>query len=202
MKQIYVIYLSFIRIKTFKVNNFSQTTHLQLTASLTREMRTGSKRNSKQQKSNQQKDQNKNSKKRDSSTAGPIRSPSPEIGDDSKDCITISRYGKKDDKNVIQFTFPLLTVINREELDSNEEIFRNDDVPNDVPMMYFLSAPETKFHISVKELLVEWEDYQAEVAGFVECMSVLDEYLSNTFTDKNAIYWNFKNDKHNFITSF
>ena len=31
-----------------------------------------------------------------------------------------------------------------------------------------------KFHIAVKELIIEWEDYQAEIAGYVHCKACED----------------------------
>ena len=34
--------------------------------------------------------------------------------------------------------------------------------------------PKLKFYIAVKELIIEWEDYQAEVAGYVYCQACED----------------------------
>ena len=34
--------------------------------------------------------------------------------------------------------------------------------------------PTMKFHIAVKELIIEWQDYQAEVSGYIHCQSCED----------------------------
>lgn len=36
------------------------------------------------------------------------------------------------------------------------------------------SYPSMKFHIAVKELIIEWNDYQAEVSGYIHCESCVD----------------------------
>ena len=56
-----------------------------------------------------------------------------------------------------------------------------------------------KFHIAVKELIIEWEDYQAEFAGYVHCKACEDlidqsEWFNhnseNSDIEKNS-HWKF-----------
>ena len=91
--------------------------------------------------------------------------------------ITISRYGEKDEKNV--FSFPIANL--RTDFDS--------DSKDTYPVVFFGS----QYSIAVKELLIEWEDYQNEVCGYVECLDCEDEVLKN---QNQGIHWVDKNPKH------
>ena len=77
------------------------------------------------------------------------RSPTPE-SEEEHERITVSRYGEKNDENV--FTFRLLELITEKE----GNIFSK---PHPV------GFPRGQYYIAVKELVIEWEEYQKEYCG-------------------------------------
>ena len=139
-------------------------------------MRPGSKQISKQQKSceekSEQKHHNQNLKGSKSSKTGRARSPSPEPDDEPEDWIIISRYAEKGDNNI--FSFPLSTL----RIDIDDE---NNVCP--------LGFPGSMYFISVKELLIEWEDYQAEVCGYIECLNCRNTKMEKEWVEKDRHYW-------------
>ena len=94
-----------------------------------------------------------------------------------KDCINISRYGEKDQKNI--FSFPIARLMTEFDFDS----------ATTYPEGFYGS----QYFIAVKELVIEWEDYQNEVCGYVECLDCEDEVLKNR---NQGVNWVEKNPKH------
>ena len=94
------------------------------------------------------------------------RSPTPE-SEEEHERITVSRYGEKNDENV--FTFRLLQLI------TQDNTICNDFFAGPHPIGF----PGGQYYIAVKELVIEWEDYQNEYCGYVECLQCEWEVLKN-----------------------
>ena len=120
-----------------------------------------SKHKSGQQESGKQNNENEHPNNRDRSKT---RSPSREFEEEHEERITVSRYGEKNDENV--FTFRLLELITEKE----GNIFSK---PHPV------GFPRGQYYIAVKELVIEWEEYQKEYCGYVECSQCECEVLKN-----------------------
>ena len=101
------------------------------------------------------------------------RSLSPK-SDEEPEWITVSRYGEKDEKNGV--SFPIATLIIDWDFESGN-------------LSFPIGFPESKYSIAVNELLIEWEDYQNEVCGYVECLSCEDEILLNQTKRRSSVYW-------------
>ena len=80
-------------------------------------------------------------------------SPEPEELDE---ILIVSRYGEKNEKKIVSFRFSELIT----------------QAKNAGSPMYPAGFPEAKFSIGVKELVIEWEDYQDEFCGYVECLNM------------------------------
>ena len=76
---------------------------------------------------------------------------SSESEDDLDEVLIVSRYGEKDEKNNVWFRFSDL--VTEEKHNPNQNCVQ--------PIMYPVGFPGTHYSIAVKELVIEWEDYQA-----------------------------------------
>jgi len=83
------------------------------------------------------------------------RTPSPEP-EELDEILIVSRYGVKDEKKCVSFRF-------------SELITQANDARSP---LYPAGFPRTKFLIAAKELVIEWEDYQDEFCGYVECLNM------------------------------
>ena len=81
-------------------------------------------------------------------------SPTPEPKEEFNETVTVLKYGEKDQNNIFRFQLLKLT--------TEEKKFGEP---------YPLGFPGTQYFIAVKELVIEWEDYQNEYCGYVECLS-------------------------------
>ena len=115
-----------------------------------------------------------NSNKLDKRDSRRTSSLSPESDAKPEDWITISRYGEKDEKNGV--SFPIAILIIDWDFESGN-------------LSYPIGFPESKYFIAVNELLIEWEDYQNEVCGYVECLSCEDEVLLGPTKRRYSVYW-------------
>ena len=87
---------------------------------------------------------------------------SSESEDDLDEVLIVSRYGEKDEKNNVWFRFSDLVT----------EEKHNSNLNSLPPAMYPVGFPGTHYSIAVKELVIEWKDYQDEFCGYVECLNM------------------------------
>ena len=96
-----------------------------------------------------------------------------ESEDDPKKRITVSRYGKKDDKNI--FIFRLLEIKTEDGPGPGVKMdyWVEDELKTRSPLGYSGS----QYFIAVKELVIEWEDMvkSLEICAYIECFQ--SEYL-------------------------
>ena len=116
--------------------------------------------------------QNCQSQNLNSRTRSKARSPSPESEEELEERITVSRYGEKNDENV--FSFRLLQLMTEEKVD----VFTK---------LYPAGFPEGQYFIAVKELVIEWEDYQNEYCGYVECLQCECEVMKNMNSERKWV---------------
>ena len=123
------------------------------------------------------KQKNKEEKSREQKSRQPKQNNKNSDGREPKDCITISRYGEKDQRNI--FSFPIARLMTEFDFDSVKTFPEG--------------FPGSQYFITVNELVIEWENDQNEVCGYVECLDCEDEVLKN---QNRGINWVEKNPKH------
>ena len=141
-----------------------------------------SKHKSGQQNSGQQ---NCHSQNLNNRTRSKARSPSHESEEELEESITVSRYGEKNDETV--FSFRVLELMTEEKVD----VFTK---------LQSAGFPEGQYFIAVKELVIEWEDYQNEYSGYVECLQCENEVMKNMNSERKWVncingYINLNKDK-------
>ena len=100
-----------------------------------------------------------------------------ESKEDPKKRITVSRYGKKDDKNVFLFRILEISTEDGPGPGLQKDPWVDDEFKSRSP----LGFPGSQYFIAVKELIIEWEDTtrNREICGYIECFQCENSISEN-----------------------
>lgn len=105
---------------------------------------------------------------------------------DPKKRITVSRYGKKDDKNVFLFQILEISTDDGPGPALQRDYWVDDELKSRSPSGFSGS----QYFIAVKELIIEWEDTtrNREICGYIECFQCENSVSENWKWQRNWVH--------------